>query len=167
MWSQIQEKFKGYPAQFSVARKMIELGLSLDNDGKVFCNDLEISNVALAKSANVDRRVINSTAQTILNDSFLFNVFSNMSTAGPLLKNIAKSLKLGVIEVTADSQNSGLLGEVANLISSKKINIRQAYAGDIEIEDIPKLVIITESSVPGDIINEILELKGAIKVSIY
>ncbi|MGL6297658.1 MAG: amino acid-binding protein, partial [Methanobacteriaceae archaeon] len=126
MWSQIKEKFKGYPAQFSVAGKMVDLGLRIDSTGKIFCKDLEISNVALAKSANVDRRAINATAETILNDPFLFNVFSKMSPAGPLLKNIAKSLNLGVIEITADSQNSGLLGEVANLISSKKINIRQA-----------------------------------------
>ena len=33
MWEKINEKFKKYPARMKVAEKMIELGLSLNNDG--------------------------------------------------------------------------------------------------------------------------------------
>ena len=34
MWERINEKFKKYPARIRVAEKMIELGLSLNEDGK-------------------------------------------------------------------------------------------------------------------------------------
>ena len=37
MWEKINEKFKKYPARMKVAEKMIELGLSLNNDGKIYC----------------------------------------------------------------------------------------------------------------------------------
>ena len=42
MWEKINEKFKKYPARMKVAEKMIELGLSLNNDGKIYCGNLKI-----------------------------------------------------------------------------------------------------------------------------
>ena len=51
MWEKINEKFKKYPARIRVAEKMIELGLSLNEDGKIYCGNLKISDKALATSA--------------------------------------------------------------------------------------------------------------------
>ena len=99
MWEKINEKFKKYPARMKVAEKMIELGLSLNNDGKIYCGNLKISDKALAIAADVDRRAIKSTIEIIQNDEDLFNIFSNVLPAGTLLKNIAKNLNLGVIEI--------------------------------------------------------------------
>ena len=42
MWEKINEKFKKYPARIRVAEKMIELGLSLNDDGKIYCGNLKI-----------------------------------------------------------------------------------------------------------------------------
>lgn len=63
MWEKINEKFKKYPARMKVAEKMIELGLSLNNDGKIYCGNLKISDKALAIAADVDRRAIKSTIE--------------------------------------------------------------------------------------------------------
>ncbi|WP_296878663.1 amino acid-binding protein [uncultured Methanobrevibacter sp.] len=167
MWEKINEKFKKYPARIRVAEKMIELGLSLNEDGKIYCGNLKISDKALATAANVDRRVIKSTIDVIKDDKELYNLFRNIIPAGTLLKNIAKNLELGVIEIEVGSESEGILGTTANLISKKGISIRQAYAEDTELQENPSLIIITEKPVSGDLINEFLKIKGITRVSIY
>ncbi|MDO5848456.1 MAG: amino acid-binding protein [Methanobrevibacter sp.] len=167
MWEKLREKFEKYPARMKVAKKMIELGLSLNDDGKIYCGNLKISDKSLATAANVDRRAIKSTIEVIQNDPELFNLFNNIMPAGTLLKNIAKSLNLGVIEIEVTSENENILSAVTKIISEKKVNIRQAYAEDIEMEEYPHLTIITNEMVPGDTINEFLKIKGVNRVSIY
>ncbi|MEE1129556.1 MAG: amino acid-binding protein [Methanobrevibacter sp.] len=167
MWEKINEKFKKYPARIRVAEKMIELGLSLNEDGKIYCGNLKISDKALATAADVDRRVIKSTINIIKEDDELYNLFSNIIPAGTLLKNIAKNLDLGVVEIEVGSENEGILAETTNLISKKGIGIRQAYAEDTELQTDPSLIIITETPISGDLINEFLKIKGVTRVSIY
>ena len=167
MWEKINEKFKKYPARIKVAEKMIELGLSLNDDGKIYCGNLKISDKALATATDVDRRVIKSTINVIKEDEELYNLFNNIIPAGTLLKNIAKNLELGVIEIEVGSESEGILGATANLISKKGIGIRQAYAEDTELQKAPSLTIITEKPVSGDLINEFLKIKGVTRVSIY
>ena len=167
MWEKINEKFKKYPARIRVAEKMIELGLSLNEDGKIYCGNLKISDKALATAADVDRRAIKSTIEVIREDEELYNLFSNIIPAGTLLKNIAKSIDLGVIEIEVGSESEGILSKTTNLISKKGIGIRQAYAEDTELQKSPILTIITEEPVKGDLINEFLKIKGVTRVSIY
>ena len=167
MWERINEKFQKYPARLRVAEKMIELGLSLSEDGKIYCGNLKISDKALATAAQVDRRAIKSTIEVIQNDEELYNVFKNIIPAGTLLKNIAKNLELGVIEIEVGSENEGILASTTELISKKGISIRQAYAEDTELQNNPILTIITAEPVKGDLINEFLKIKGVTRVSIY
>lgn len=167
MWEKLNEKFKKYPARMRVAKKMVELGLRIDDDKKIYCGDLKISDISLANAADVDRRAIKSTIEIILNDDDLSNIFKNIIPAGTLLKNIAKTLGLGVIEIEVGYSNNGILAAISTLISSKGVGIRQAYAEDIEMEDSPLLTIITEEAVPGDIINEFLKIEGVKRISIY
>ena len=167
MWEKINEKFKKYPARIKVAEKMIELGLSLSDDGKIYCGNLKISDKALATAAQVDRRAIKSTIEVIQKDKELYNLFKNIIPAGTLLKNIAKNINLGVIEIEVGSENAGILASTTNLISKKGISIRQAYAEDTELQKAPILTIITEEPVSGELINEFLKIKGVTRVSIY
>ena len=167
MWQKVNEKFKKYPARLRVAEKMIELGLCLSDDGKIYCGNLKISDKALAIAADVDRRAIKSTISVIQEDEELYNLFSNIIPAGTLLKNIAKNLELGVIEIEVGSESEGILASTTNLISKKGISIRQAYAEDTELQQNPILTIITEKPVSGDLINEFLKIKGVTRVSIY
>ena len=167
MWERVNEKFKKYPARIRVAEKMIELGLSINEDGKIYCGNLKISDKALATAAEVDRRAIKSTIEVIKEDDELNNLFSNIIPAGTLLKNIAKNLELGVIEIEVGSESEGILSATTNLISKKGIGIRQAYAEDTELQETPLLTIITEEPVKGELINEFLKIKGVTRVSIY
>ncbi|MCR5026329.1 MAG: amino acid-binding protein [Methanobrevibacter sp.] len=167
MWGKIEEKFKKYPARMRVAEKMIELGLSLNDDGKIYCGNLKISDKALATAADVDRRAIKSTIEVIQNDEELFTLFNNIIPAGTLLKNIAKILNLGVVEIEVGSENEGILAATSDLISKNGMNIRQAYAEDSEMQEFPILTIITENPINGDLISEFLKIKGVNRVSIY
>lgn len=167
MWEKVNEKFKKYPARIRVAEKMIELGLSLSDDGKIYCGNLKISDKALATAADVDRRAIKSTIDVIKEDEDLYNLFSNIIPAGTLLKNIAKNLDLGVIEIEVGSESEGILARTTSLITEKGIGIRQAYAEDTELQQTPLLTIITEEPVKGDLINEFLKIEGITRVSIY
>ena len=167
MWEKVNEKFKKYPARLRVAEKMIELGLSLKDDGKIYCGNMKISDKALATAAEVDRRAIKSTIDIIREDDELYNLFSNIIPAGTLLKNIAKNLELGVIEIEVGPNSEGILASTTNLISKKGISIRQAYAEDTELQKNPILTIITEEPVEGDLINEFLKIEGVTRVSIY
>jgi hypothetical protein len=167
MWEKINEKFKKYPARIRVAEKMIELGLSITDDGKIYCGNLKISDKALATAADVDRRVIKSTIEVIMEDDELYNLFSNIIPAGTLLKNIAKNLELGVVEIEVGSESEGILAATTNLISKEGIGIRQAYAEDTELQEAPSLTIITEKPISGNLINEFLKIKGITRVSIY
>ena len=167
MWEIIHEKFKKYPARIRVAEKMIELGLSVHEDGKIYCGNLKISDKALATAANVDRRAIKSTIEVINEDSELFDLFNNIIPAGTLLKNIAKIVDLGVIEIEVGSDNEGVLAAATNLITNNGINIRQAYAEDSELQKYPILTVITNEPINGELINEFLKIEGVNRVSIY
>ena len=167
MWEIINEKFKKYPARIRVAEKMIELGLSVNEDGKVYCGNLKISDKSLATAADVDRRAIKSTIEIIKEDSQLFDLFNNIIPAGTLLKNIAKIIDLGVIEIEVGSDNEGVLAATTDLISRNGINIRQAYAEDSEMQEYPILTVITDNPINGDLLSEFLKIKGVNRVSIY
>ena len=166
MWSTVNNKFKNYPARKAVAFKMLELGLRVDEDSKIYCGNLKISDSALANSVDVDRRVIKSTTSVILKDEELWNIFSNIVPAGTLLKNIAQNLGLGVIEIEAGENNKGILASIALIARDYDIDIRQAYASDNHSNN-PILTIITNDPVPGASIKEFLAVDGVIKVSVY
>lgn len=167
MWDRIKHNFEKFPARMAVARKIVELGLRVGENGKIFCGDVEISDVALAKSAGVDRRTIKTTVEVILQDNELRAIFTNLYPSGALLKNVAKSLGFGVVEIEAHAGDAGILASATQLISRQKISIRQAHAGDPELEEHPRLTIITEKPVQGELINDFLKIPGVKKVSIY
>jgi predicted regulator of amino acid metabolism with ACT domain len=150
-----------------VARKIIELGLRVGENGKIYCGDVEINDVALARGANVDRRSIRATVDVIMDDPELAAIFGNIFPAGALLKNVASDLGFGVVEIEAQAGTPGILATATHLISEQNISIRQAHAGDPELEEHPKLTIITEKPVKGEMFNKFLKIPGIKKVSIY
>lgn len=167
MWDRIKHKFEKFPARMGVARKIVELGLRVGDKGKIYCGDVEINDVALARGAGVDRRSIRSTVEVIMADEELAAIFSRIYPAGALLKNVASDLGFGVVEIEAEAGAVGILAKATQLISRENISIRQAHAGDPELEEHPKLTIITEKPVKGELIQEFLEINGVKRVSIY
>lgn len=167
MWKDILEKFDKYPSQQKIIRKMLELGLKVDEDKKIYCKDVEINISSLAKSVDTDRRVVTSTIENILKDDILKNIFTNIYPSGAFLTNLSDTLGLGVIEIEGEANKPGILSKVTELLAYEKISIRQAYASDPEIDLTPHLTIITDKPVNGDLIQLLLKIEGVSKVSLY
>ena len=167
MWKDILEKFDKYPSQQKIIRKMLELGLKVDEDKKIYCKDVEINISSLAKSVDTDRRVVTSTIENILKDDILKNIFTNIYPSGALLTNLSDTWGLGVIEIEGEANKPRILSKVTELLAYEKISIRQAYASDPEIDLTPHLTIITDKPVNGDLIQLLLKIEGVSKVSLY
>jgi hypothetical protein len=166
MWNRIAELFSDLPAQRQVARKMIELGLRIGEEGKIYCGEVEIKEVSLARAAGVDRRVVASTASSIASDPKLARLFSGIRPAGALLKDIAHELGFGAVELEANATKPAIIARATALLAKKGISIRQVYAKDPELFENPTLVIITERPMPGNLVAQFSKIPGVTKVSI-
>ena len=167
MWQTLLKKFEKYPAQIKVLKLLFERGFQVNEEGKVTSGSIEIAHTQLAKEAGVDRRVVDATTKTIISDEFLSTIFKNVHSI-PFLKDVAPSLGLGVIIIIPeDAAHVGILAEVAGLISKNNVSIRQAVSDDPYLTDNPRLTIITDRKVPGDLVDKILSLPSVKGVSIY
>lgn len=167
MWQMLLKKFEKYPAQAKVLRLLFERGFQVSEEGKVTSGSIEIAHTQLAKEAGVDRRVVDATTKTIVSDELLSTIFKNVHSI-PFLRDVAPSLGLGVIIIIPEhAADVGILADVAALISRHKLSIRQAVSDDPYLTDKPRLTIITDQKIPGELVDEILELSPVKGVSIY
>ena len=167
MWTTVLKKFEKHPAQEKVLKILFERGFQVNNDRKVVSGEIEIAHTQLAKEAGVDRRVVDSTTDAILSDELLKDIFQNVRSI-PFLRDVAPLLGLGVIIITPDdAANTGILAEVSKIIADHNISIRQAVSDDPYFINEPRLTIITDSKIPGDLVDSILKLESVKGISIY
>jgi predicted regulator of amino acid metabolism with ACT domain len=151
----IMEKFADSPSQQAVIRLLLERGFSVNDEGRVVSGGIEIPNTGIAREADVDRRVVDATTDAILADDELRRIFQNIS-AIPSLMDLAPVLDLTVLTVEVrDAEESGIVAAVTGAIADRGISIRQTISEDPEFTDQPKLYVITDGDLPGDLINEI------------
>ncbi len=167
MWDKVERCLRGYPERLSVAKILVRNGLSVRN-GKIYCNEVLISAVRISRAAGVDRRTVTKTIEAIEEDPELRVIFEGIRSAGTSLREIARHLNLGVVEITpVDAKMPGILARSASLIAERKISIRQAIVDDPELSPEPKLTLIAERKIPGELIPELLKIRGVSKVSVY
>lgn len=166
MWREITKFFEGAPAKLKVARLMLELGFSINENDRVVCGSVEIADIDLARAAKTDRRVVRQTIEEIMNDQLMRKIFTGIKPAGSFLKDIAPALGYGVVEVRAQSDAVGIISQATKYISDAGISIRQILAEDPELNPDPKLMIITDKKVPGEVISKILTIPTVTKVSL-
>jgi len=167
MWNNIAKHLEGHQERIAVARLLVETGLSI-RDGKIYCNEIEIPTVRVAQAAGVDRRTVTKTIQTISSSPELREIFMHMRSAGLSLREIAKHLGFGVLEINPhDPHVVGILAKASTLIAEENISIRQAIVDDPELSPEPKLTLIADRELPGDLIPKLLKVPGIAKVSIY
>ncbi len=166
MWQVLIDHFRRYPAQERVVRLMIENGLRI-RDGAICAGAAEIADTAIGRAADVDRRIVRSTVETILADPRLERVFTRFSPTLHL-KDVAPDLGCGVIEVVpTNASQPGILAGVSEAISDAGISIRQAIVDDPDFTDEPKLFVVTESRVPGHLIPALQAVPGVKAVTVY
>jgi hypothetical protein len=167
MWNSIKKYLDHYPERLSVARVLVENGLSAKKN-KIYLNQIEIPPIRIARTAGVDRRTVTETLKMIQANRKLRLIFEELRPAGHSLKRIAKHLDLGVVEITpVDASKSGILAKAAMILTQNTLSIRQAIVDDPELSPEPKLTIIVEKKIPGEIIPELLKIPGVAKVAIY
>ena len=167
MWNKIKIQLNQYPERLKVARVLIENGLSTKS-GKIYLNQIEIPPVRIARVSGVDRRTVNETLNTIKDNSELRMIFEEIRPAGHSLKEIAKHLNLGVLEITpVNAKSSGILSNTATTLNNAGLSIRQAIVDDPELSPEPKLTLIVEKKIPGELIPDFLKIPGVAKVSVY
>lgn len=167
MWREILEKFRRFPAQEKVIRLILQRGFQVNESGRVVSGGIEIPHAQIAKELDVDRRVVDTTATAIREDEALWKVFRNVRST-TFLGDVAPVLGLGVIEITpVDAAKTGILGNVASAVASHGLSIRQAVSDDPFFVEDPKLTIITEGKIPGDLVKVLMEMEGVKRVTVY
>lgn len=167
MWNSIQSHLEEHPERLKIARVLVENGLSVRN-GKIYLNEIEIPPVRIARVAGVDRRTVKETLNTIKSNRELRLIFEDLRSAGYSLKETAKHLNLGVVEITpSDAKIPSILANSAMILAKSSLSIRQAIVDDPELSPEPKLTLIVEKKIPGELIPELLKVRGVAKVSVY
>jgi len=167
MWDKVTKCLEGYPERLAVAKILIQYGLSI-RDGKIYCGEIMIPAVRISRVAGVDRRTVTYTIKMIEENPELSVIFRQLKPAGASLRDVARYLNLGVVEIIpVDARMPGILSSSASLLAEKGISIRQAIVDDPELTPEPKLTLIAEKKIPGEIIPKLLKIKGVQKVSVY
>lgn len=166
MWRVIADKFKGMPSQEKVVRLLLSRGFQVTEEGRVVSGSIEIPHTQVAREAGVDRRVVDSTTDVILRDEVLRRVFLNIRSIASL-KDVAPMLGLGVIIITPDNaQNVGIIRDVADVVKKYNLSIRQMVTDDPYFSDDPKMTIITNDTIPGEMVSDLRKLKTVKSVTI-
>ncbi|QRV16935.1 amino acid-binding protein [Haloterrigena salifodinae] len=166
MFDEIMEKFEGSPSQQAVIRLLLERGFSVNDDGRVVSGGIEIPNTGIAREIGVDRRVVDSTTDVILEDPELRRIFQNISQV-PSLMDLAPVLDLTVLTVTPDdADQKGIVAGITGLLAEHDISIRQTISEDPEFTDEPQLYLITDQELPGNVITEIRDLEFVRKIEL-
>jgi predicted regulator of amino acid metabolism with ACT domain len=166
MWKQIEHYFNAYPQRKKIAQKMLEYGIKIQKNN-FSCGSIELSDSKIARAFQVDRRAVTATRDVIIKEPELLKIFSNLIPTCHL-KEVAPHMKWGVIEIIpADPSMPGILADVATIIATNNISIRQAIVDDFEFTEEPRLFIITEKQIPGTLLATIRNAKGVKAVLIY
>lgn len=164
MWEYIREKFKRYPSQTKVLKKMISLGLSVKKDHesipRIYCDDVEIKASSLAYTLGVDRRAVLDILNKIVEDPELARFFFDLKPA-PDFRRVSSKLGMGVIQIVATkASRPGIVSGVSQIISREGISIRQVIVDDPELVDDPRATIVTDSPIPGNLLADLKAVDG-------
>jgi len=158
MWDRIIAEFSDMPSQLMVARALLENGFGITEDAKVHCNGFEIPATQIGRMVGVDRRVVDSTTHHILDSPNIRDIFLNMR-ATPDLSRVAGIMDLSVITLLpTDAKQKGIVGDAVKILVEHELTIRQIFVTDPMLSEEPRLVMIIEDRVPGDVYEELRSL---------
>jgi len=143
----VEEFFAGSRAKLKVVTSLLRLGIRIERQGKLYCDQIELAPAKVARALSVDRRVVIETAKEIASDPELFPVFSDLLP----IANVAKAAKFfghNVIEIAADPNSVGVVGRVAGVLGKHKVKIRQIIADDPDLYPEPALRVVVDGKLP-------------------
>ncbi|MFB6192283.1 MAG: amino acid-binding protein [Haloarculaceae archaeon] len=160
------ERFEDSPGQQRVVRLLLERGFSVNEEGRVVSGGIEIPNTGIAREAGVDRRVVDATTDAVLADPELERIFRNISSI-PSLMDLAPVLDLTVLTlIPVDETEPGIAADVTSRIADRGISIRQVISEDPEFTEEPKLYVVVDGDLPGELLNEIRGTEYARRIAL-
>ncbi len=157
VWIEVNKVFGSSDKKLAVIRTLLIHGLRVTEEG-IFCGEnIRIPYTSIATAIGVDRRTVVETIKEIISNDFLREFFRNIEPAGSSLRKVAKLLGYRVLIIETYEDKPGILASVASALAEKGINIVQVIAEDPNLFKEPKLYIVTSSSVPGEVIDKMLE----------
>jgi predicted regulator of amino acid metabolism with ACT domain len=166
LWSRVSREFRGKKVRLEIARKMLEYGIRVREDARLFIGGLEVDYSALSRDVGADRRVVKQTAEQIRKDPFLFSIFSKISPVGASLLPVIARLGYSAIVIEADPRASGVLAAAAGALSRYNIVVRQALADDPDMIPNARLTLIVEGPIPGSVIDDLNALQTVRSVTV-
>lgn len=158
MYAILESAFVRYPMRKKVADLFLRRGLRLEKNRKIFCGEIEISPVKIARALDVDRRVVIETADLIRSVPELFEIFAGLQPTSSI-KGVAKHLGFEVLQIEAEPHAVGIVASVTKIIADSRISIRQIVSDDPDIYPNPKLTLVLEKRLPGTALAKLRELK--------
>ena len=145
---------------------MFEHGLIVKS-GTVFCGGISVTDTALAKAADTDRRTVLATIATIEQEEELNIIFTKLHSSCSF-KEVAPYMGWGVVEIIPEDVSTvGILAGLSDIIASAGISVRQAIVDDPDMHEDPRAFVITERPIPAALLPKIKEIKGVKGVVIY
>jgi predicted regulator of amino acid metabolism with ACT domain len=155
VWPSIEHEFTRQGSRIKVVRKMLEYGIRVSKEGKLFIGGLEVDYSSLARDAGADRRVVKQTAAQIRADPFLFSIFSELTPVGASLLHVVSSIGCSAIIIEADPRAAGVISRVTGILAKHGIVVRQALADDPDMVKEANLTLVVEGPVGGSVIGEL------------
>jgi uncharacterized protein len=167
LWNKIVTTMANHPERLKVIRTLLESGLAIRRS-QIYLNDIEVPVMKIARVARVDRRTVGETIKSIESNPELQSIFEKLGSAGISLKGVAASLGLGTVEILVENPaKPGILADASKLLADLGISIRQALVDDPDLVPEPKLVLIADRPVQGDLVTKLREIPGVVRVSLY
>lgn len=159
----ISKHFQNLPSQEQVAKLLLKQGISV-RDGVAYCGNIEQSDTAVARAIGVDRRVVRSTINRIMDVPELLSLFSKLQSM-LLLSDAACEIGCTTMEIVpTDASMPGIMAGIMNVMSSAGINIRQAVVSDPQNLTGSHLIIVADGEIPGSVMTEVRKCRGVASV---
>lgn len=159
IWKEILGRFSREQGKLRIVRLMLDNGIKVDHNGQLAVGDIAVADLAMARAANTDRRVVRRTANKIMNDPVLKRFFSALRPGAVSIRDAAKQLGHSVIEITADASKPGVISKVTTILAEDGAVILQAQAQDPELFPEPKLTLVVKGKVPMRTLERIRSLR--------
>jgi len=158
MWRSVKDEFARQVVRPDVVRKMLECGMRISNEMKIYVDDVEVDYTAVARAVDVDRRVVKQTVEQIRRSKSLFSLFANIRPLGASLAGVVSQLGYSAIIIEGDPRSPGVMAAVAEILSRNGTVVRQALADDPDMVSDAKMTLVVEGHLSGQIITELNDL---------
>lgn len=166
MWPRIKQEFSRQTVRPDVVRVMIECGMRVSNDEKLWVGGVELDYSAVARAADVDRRVVKQTVEQIRGNRYLYSIFSKTRPLGTSLLDLVEVLGYSAIVIEANPKSPGVMAGVAEILSRHGMVVRQAVAEDPDMVQDAKMTLVVAGQLTGQAMEELNGLKNVRSIKI-